>query len=81
MSGIELDFILQLLSLKFLGVLVTWRGLFLFLLPNWGRVAGRSESDLGGTVPLPLGTQMCVRRVFFQLPTRWQTDRIWIELG
>jgi len=23
----------------------------------------RSESDLGGTVPLPVGTEMCVRRV------------------
>ena len=37
--------------------------MFLFLLPNWGHVAGRSESDLGGTVPLPVRTEMCVRRV------------------
>ena len=37
--------------------------MFLFLLPNRGRVAGKSESDLGGTVPLPVGTEMCVRRV------------------
>ena len=26
--------------------------MFLLLLPNWGRVAGKSESDRGGTVPL-----------------------------
>ena len=26
--------------------------MFFFLPPNWGRVAGRRESGLGGTVPL-----------------------------
>ena len=27
---------------------------------NWGRVVGRHESGLGGTVPLPVG-QRCVQ--------------------
>ena len=33
------------------GAPVLCSGVFLFLPPNWGRVAGRSESDPGGTVP------------------------------
>ena len=30
-------------SLKVLGALVLWRGMFLFLPLNWGRIAGRPE--------------------------------------
>ena len=35
---------------------------FLFLLPNWGHVAGRSESDLGGTVRIQTRS---ARQIFF----------------
>jgi len=54
------------------GALVLRRGVFLFVPPNWGRVAGRPGSDLGGTVPLSVGTEMCVRRVVTGLTIHWE---------
>ena len=42
---------------------VLCRDVFLFFLLNWGRVAERFENDLAGTVPLPVETEVCVRRV------------------